>query len=204
MTEDEMLDGFTDSMYISLSKLWSWWWTGKPGLLQSMISWRVGHDWVTELYWTKILQMLGIRHIFFQTVYKVFLPWVLGKFPVRIFLPLICCQTRWNEVLTLNYSWIIRNLEISYLNSLPIPLFQTYSIALPPFPALSDVFNKVIYIYIYTHAHTICSCFFFIFVNSMNICKQFSSVTGVRILLPNLLLTTMFTFFTLQNKSSRI
>ena len=27
----------------------SWWWTGKPGVLQSMGWQRVGHDWVTEL-----------------------------------------------------------------------------------------------------------------------------------------------------------
>ena len=26
-----------------------WWWAGKPGILQSMGSQRVGHDWVTEL-----------------------------------------------------------------------------------------------------------------------------------------------------------
>ena len=30
----------------------SWWWTGKPGVLQSMGSRRVGHDRVTELNWT--------------------------------------------------------------------------------------------------------------------------------------------------------
>ena len=29
----------------------SWWWTGKPGVLQFMGSQRVGHDWVTELSW---------------------------------------------------------------------------------------------------------------------------------------------------------
>ena len=29
----------------------SWWWTGKPGMLQSMGSQGVGHDWVTELNW---------------------------------------------------------------------------------------------------------------------------------------------------------
>ena len=29
----------------------SWWWTGKPGVLQSMGSQRVGHDWATELKW---------------------------------------------------------------------------------------------------------------------------------------------------------
>ena len=31
----------------------SWWWTGRPGLLQFKESQRVGHDWVTELYWTE-------------------------------------------------------------------------------------------------------------------------------------------------------
>ena len=39
---------------------WTWvwansgscWWTGKPGILQSMGSQRVGHDWATELNWT--------------------------------------------------------------------------------------------------------------------------------------------------------
>ena len=29
----------------------SWWWTGRPCMLQSMGSQRVGHDWVTELNW---------------------------------------------------------------------------------------------------------------------------------------------------------
>ena len=43
------LDGITDSMDMSLSKLWSWWWTGKPGVLQSMGSQRVEHDWATGL-----------------------------------------------------------------------------------------------------------------------------------------------------------
>ena len=43
------LDGITDSMDVSLSKLWRWWWTGKPGVLQSTGSQRAGHHWVTEL-----------------------------------------------------------------------------------------------------------------------------------------------------------
>ena len=30
----------------------NWWWTGKPGLLQSMGIQGVGHNWVTELNWT--------------------------------------------------------------------------------------------------------------------------------------------------------
>ena len=30
-----------------------WWWTEKPGVLQSMGSKRIRHDWVTELNWTE-------------------------------------------------------------------------------------------------------------------------------------------------------
>ena len=41
------LDGITDAMDMCLSRLW--WWTGRPGVLQSMGSQRVGHDWATEL-----------------------------------------------------------------------------------------------------------------------------------------------------------
>ena len=36
----------------------SWWWTGRPGMLQSMGSQRVGHDQVTELNWTFSLSKL--------------------------------------------------------------------------------------------------------------------------------------------------
>ena len=46
------LDGITDSMDVSLSKLWLW--TGSPGMVQSMGSQRVGHNWATELNWTEL------------------------------------------------------------------------------------------------------------------------------------------------------
>ena len=42
------LDGITDSMDMSLSKLQESWRTGKPGGLQSTGSQRGGHDWVSE------------------------------------------------------------------------------------------------------------------------------------------------------------
>ena len=32
----------------------SWWWTGKPGVVQSMGSQRVRHDWATEMNWTEL------------------------------------------------------------------------------------------------------------------------------------------------------
>ena len=45
------LDGITDSMDMIWVNSGSWWWTGRLGVLQSMGSQRVGHDWVTELSW---------------------------------------------------------------------------------------------------------------------------------------------------------
>ena len=49
------LDGITDSVDMSLNQLRSWWWTGRPGVLHSVGSQRVGHDWATELNWNLLL-----------------------------------------------------------------------------------------------------------------------------------------------------
>ena len=50
MTEDEMA-----GWHHWLNGVWvnsgNWWWTGRPGVLRSMGSWRVGHDWATKLNW---------------------------------------------------------------------------------------------------------------------------------------------------------
>ena len=44
---------------------WSWWWTGKPGVLQSMGLKRVGHDWVTELNYSIIPSRSDFIFFFF-------------------------------------------------------------------------------------------------------------------------------------------
>ena len=41
----------------------SWWWTGKPGLLQSKGSQRVGHDWETELNWWYKLANMDFKNV---------------------------------------------------------------------------------------------------------------------------------------------
>ena len=46
----------------------SWWGTGKPGMLQSMGSQRVGHDWANELDWTYLKlkpKLFSFIHPFF-------------------------------------------------------------------------------------------------------------------------------------------
>ena len=45
------LDGITNSMDMSWASSRSWWWTGKPDVLQSMELQIVIHEWVTELNW---------------------------------------------------------------------------------------------------------------------------------------------------------
>ena len=48
------LDGITESVDMSWASLGIWWCTGKPGVLQFMGSQGVGHDWATELNWTRL------------------------------------------------------------------------------------------------------------------------------------------------------
>ena len=53
--DDKRLDGWVASL---TQRTWVWvssgslWWTGKPGVLQSMGSQRIRHNWATELNWT--------------------------------------------------------------------------------------------------------------------------------------------------------
>ena len=65
------LDGITNS------KDMSWWWVGRPGVLQSMGSQRVRHNWVTELNWTESIYICS--YLVSQFVHLI-LPWlILGK-----------------------------------------------------------------------------------------------------------------------------
>ena len=54
--DDRGWDGWIASL-IRWTWVWvnsrSWWWTGRPGVLQSMGLQRVWHDWATELNWTE-------------------------------------------------------------------------------------------------------------------------------------------------------
>ena len=60
----------------------SWWWTGRPGVLQSMGLQGVGHDWVTELNWTNILFSLA------EILSPLFTAWKTNKQSPNSYLPL--------------------------------------------------------------------------------------------------------------------
>ena len=67
--DDSGWDGWMASQWVPTQWTWvwvgsgSWWWTGKPGMLQSIGSQRVGHDWATELYW---LIIVSVNLIFYS------------------------------------------------------------------------------------------------------------------------------------------
>ena len=88
-TEDEMV-GWHHQLDGASSE--SWWWTGKPGVLQSMELQRVGHNWATEMKLNPcssespfpILPFSHSTFIFWYTIHFAHLLHVFKKFP-RIF-----------------------------------------------------------------------------------------------------------------------
>ena len=107
------LDGITDSWW---TWVWAssriWWWTGKPGVLQSMASQRAGHDWVTELNWW-LLHHTALVSV--QQSEPVALPWV----PFSVRSPLITDE---HILPSLCYTAGSHQLFYTYSCGLPIPV----------------------------------------------------------------------------------
>ena len=55
MTEDDMVGCHPTPWTWFWASCRSWRWTGRPGMLQSMGSQRVRHDWATELNWLSLI-----------------------------------------------------------------------------------------------------------------------------------------------------
>ena len=76
----------------------SWWWTGRPVMLQSMGSQRVRHEWATELNWTcqvykNIIKLLGYSPTYCQQIqffWDQFLKQNPGVFPLFYFRQHLC------------------------------------------------------------------------------------------------------------------
>ena len=69
-----------------------WWWTGKPGVLQSMGSQRVGHNWATELNWK-------------TTATRWRQPLQRGREPVWVLQLLLLLLGRFSRVLAVKTEW---------------------------------------------------------------------------------------------------
>ena len=65
----------------------SWWWTGRPGVLRSTGSPRVGHNWVTELNWNII--WIFLSSIWFSLILPLLFSPCIDFFLSRIFLCLL-------------------------------------------------------------------------------------------------------------------
>ena len=84
----------------------SWWWTGNPGVLQSMGSQRVGHHWATELNWSSRANQFTPSLILSITWYTIS-PFeeIVGSINNKI-RSLLCCYIRFipKVILWLEYS----------------------------------------------------------------------------------------------------
>ena len=105
----------------------SWWWTGRPGVLQSMGSQRVGHDWETELNWTelnvcfknflpKFYNSVFLSSLFHHSTYFEIHPWRCRKIK---FIPFDYCMI-FHYISKLHFShplpfwWIFKLCSISF------------------------------------------------------------------------------------------
>ena len=82
------LDGITQlNVWVSSR---SCWWTGRPGVLQSLGSQRLRHDW--GLNWTELSQMAWTKVWFFLTLYWEILSETSGVLST----PIVSCKTHHN------------------------------------------------------------------------------------------------------------
>ena len=65
-TEDEMVGWHHWQWTWVWVNTGSWWWTGRPGMLQSMGSQRVGHDWATFIF-----TFVALERVHVSTVLKL-------------------------------------------------------------------------------------------------------------------------------------
>ena len=82
--DDRGWDGWMASLTLR-TWVWAssgrWWWTGSPGVLQSIGSQRVGHDWVIELNWLSHSKFLC--EVFQWIHVALFLLWTLVIFSLQ-------------------------------------------------------------------------------------------------------------------------
>ena len=144
------LDGITHLAGVWASSR-SWWWTGKPGVLQSMGLQRVGHDWETERrdkdlnIWLKELINISIGCMWDGTKNKFILfclqfsP-VQSLSPVRLFAtPWIAAHQAYLSITNSRTSLKLMSIELVMPSS---HLILCHPLLLPPIPPSIRVFSN--------------------------------------------------------------
>ena len=103
----------------------SWWWTGRPGVLQFMGLQRVGHDSVTELNW--IFHSIYISHL----LYSFICSWTYGLFAGFAYCEQCCYEHRVHVFFSIivlsgyiprsGIAWSYSNSIFSFLRNLYFP-----------------------------------------------------------------------------------
>ena len=97
----------------------SWWWTGKPGMLQSMRSQRAGHNWMTELNWVLIFYKAVISAEWMAPLKVYMTIWTaVGSDPAER------TEVSWPR-------WLLRVFPLIFLSPEPFPDFLNPCKALP-------------------------------------------------------------------------
>ena len=85
--EEEGMGGWDGWMASPMQWIWTWenfrrWWgTGRPAMLQSMGSQRVGHNWVTQQQWQQVLNyILLYKNEHVNCLRKILIQWQITAF----------------------------------------------------------------------------------------------------------------------------
>ena len=122
-------NGIAISMDMSLSKLGRQWRTGKPGVLQSMGSQRVGHDW-TATTWYQVVVKTNTERIFWVNgawalaqVPEAHIATSIQRSPKTEFVQGWCCNSPfplWSKILWNHRGWSASLLAQQYRTWLPM------------------------------------------------------------------------------------
>jgi len=89
------------------STQWAWvsvnsgrvWWAGRPGILLSVGSQRIGHDWATELNWTELISLQLQQPSKMETIFST----LFIKLMFRKIISL--CKTTWLVIREMDSDW---------------------------------------------------------------------------------------------------